>query len=203
VKKKPPYNQNAAIRGALRRQFSRSPIVREVLMKVRREVPKYNKDGSRAKKDAVQYCCSACGQWTKSTAVSVDHKSPVISVEAGFTDWNDFVSRLFCGSGNLQVICDPCHNTKTQGERIARLYKQYMEDLDVLESKIRDMDSWVSILTDQIALEYLKEWKKEASKYVAKKKTKGLEHVVQRALTIKNEIERWITSVNKHKKSSK
>lgn len=179
-KKRPPYNENAAIRGALRRQFSRSPVVREVLMKVRREVPKYNKDGSRAKKDAVQYQCSACGQWTKSTAVAVDHVVPVIAVETGFTDWNDFVSRLFCGPGNLQVICDPCHNAKTQTERIARLTKQYMEELDTLESTV-DCD-WVAY---QINVKLLL---KNISKYIAKKKTKGLETVVQRAQDLKSKL---------------
>jgi hypothetical protein len=158
-------------------------------MKVRREVPKFNKDGSRAKKDAVQYCCGACGQWTKSTAVAVDHISPVIAVETGFTDWNDFVSRLFCGPENLQVICDTCHNTKTQTERIARLTKQYMEELYQFEMAV--MQGFIH--TD---------WKKMLAKYIAKKKTKGLEDVVQRAQAIKQEIERQIGDV-KHKKSSK
>ncbi len=60
-KKKPPFNQNAALRGAIRRIFSRSPVKIEVLMKVRREVPRYNQDGSRGKRDAVQYQCNAAG----------------------------------------------------------------------------------------------------------------------------------------------
>jgi 5-methylcytosine-specific restriction endonuclease McrA len=173
VKKKPPYNQNAAIRGALRRQFSRSPIVREVLMKVRREVAKFNKDGSRAKKDAVQYRCNPCGQWTKSTAVSVDHISPVIDVQDGFVDWNQFVQRLFCDASNLQVICDTCHNAKTQGERIARLTKQYLEELEAIKEVI------FTGCGDAKAL------RKTLSKYTAKKKTIGLEPVVQRAQELK------------------
>lgn len=189
-KKRPPYNQNAQIRGAIRRQFSRSPVVREVLMKVRREVPKFNKDGSRAKKDAVQYQCGTCGQWTKSTAVAVDHIAPVIAVETGFVDWNDFVSRLFCGPENLQVICDPCHNTKTQTERIARLTLQYTEELHRFE---------MAVMQGIIPAD----WKKTLSRYIAKKKTKGLEDVVQRAQTIKEFIEKELGHVNKHKKGSK
>jgi hypothetical protein len=158
-------------------------------MKVRREVPKFNKDGSRAKKDAVQYQCGACSQWTKSTAVSVDHITPVIAVETGFNDWNDFVSRLFCGPENLQVICDPCHNAKTQTERIARLTKQYMEELYRFE---------MAIMQGIIPAD----WKKMLARYIAKKKTKGLEDVVQRAQEIKEHIERQIGNV-KHKKGSK
>jgi ribosomal protein L44E len=159
-------------------------------MKVRREVPKFNKDGSRAKKDAVQYQCSTCGQWTKSTAVSVDHIAPVIAVETGFSDWNDFVSRLFCGPENLQVICDPCHNAKTQTERIARLTLQYTEELYRFE---------MALMQGIIPAD----WKKTLTRYIAKKKTKGLEDVVQRAQTIKENLERELGHVNKLKKSSK
>lgn len=116
-KKRPPYNQNSAIRSALRRTFSRSPIVREVLMAGRREVPKYNKDGTRAKKNAVQYQCEVCGKWVGSTHVEVDHINSVIDNEVGFIDWNTFIARLFCDKSNLQRICDDCHDIKTQKER--------------------------------------------------------------------------------------
>lgn len=190
VKKRPPYNQNAAIRGALRRQFSRSPVVREVLMKVRREVPKYNKDGSRAKKDAVQYLCSPCKSWTKSTAVSVDHIVPVIDVQVGFVDWNEFVRRLFCGPENLQVICDTCHNGKTNAERIGRLTIQYTQDLDTLEETV-NVD-WTAYQIDVALL------LKNIKKYIAKKKTKGLEPIVQRAQQLKLQLEQKRKKHAKH-----
>jgi hypothetical protein len=167
------WNQDAAIRGALRRTFSRSPIIREVLFKVRREVPKYNKDGSRAKKDAVQYRCSVCNTYVGSTKVSVDHINPVVSVSEGFVDFNTFIARLFCDAGNLQVICDDCHNTKTQAERISRLLLQYGKELDELENDVKTKK-----LSKTEALKTLK-------KYLAKKKTPGLDPVVQRALSIK------------------
>lgn len=170
------WNQEAAIRGALRRTFSRSPVIREVLFKVRREVPKYNKDGSRAKKDAVQYRCNVCNSYVGSTKVSVDHIVPVVSVSEGFVDFNTFIQRLFCDASNLQVICDSCHNTKTQAERIGRLLLQYGKELDELELKVKAK----SIPTKE-ALAVLK-------KYIAKKKTSGLDPVVQRALSIKNSL---------------
>lgn len=171
------WNQEAAIRGALRRTFSRSPIIREVLFKVRREVPKYNKDGSRSKKDAVQYRCNACSNYVGSTKVSVDHISPVVSVDEGFVDFNTFISRLFCDSTNLQVVCDDCHNTKTQAERISRLLLQYGKELDDLELKVK-----AKSVSKAEALKTLK-------KYIAKKKTAGLNPVVQRALTLKDTFE--------------
>ncbi len=168
------WNQEAAIRGALRRTFSRSPIIREVLFKVRREVPKFNKDGSRAKKDAVQYKCNVCGTYVGSTMVSVDHIVPVVSVTEGFIDFNTFISRLFCDIANLQVICDSCHNTKTQSERINRLLLQYTKELDTLEDNLKN-----KVISKSEALVTLK-------KYLAKKKTVGLDSIVKRALSIRD-----------------
>lgn len=127
AKKRPKYNENSAIRSALRRAFSRSPIVREVLMAGRREVPKYNKDGSLAKKPSVQYHCETCGEWVSSTKVNVDHVDPVVPI-TGFTDWNTFIARLWCAITNLKRICSTCHDQKTAQERVAR--KQFKESLD-------------------------------------------------------------------------
>ena len=123
-KKKPKYNQASAIRGALRRAFSRSPIVKEVLHEARRELPKYKKDGTLAKKPSVQYQCQTCGQWKGSTYVEVDHVIPVIPVDGSFDpknpDWNMYIARLWCDKSNLQRICDECHDKKTAAEREAR-----------------------------------------------------------------------------------
>jgi hypothetical protein len=179
VKKRPPYNQNAMIRGSIRRTFSRSPVVREVLMAGRREVPKHNKDGSLAKKPAVQYQCQVCNCWVSSTKVTVDHIEPVISVDEGFVDWNQFVARLFCDKVNLQRICDDCHDAKTQKERIARLLNQYHQELLGFE---------MAVMQGIIPADY----KKMLNKYIAKKKTIGLEEIVQRARELKDHIELFL-----------
>jgi len=160
-KKKPPFNQNASIRGAIRRLFSRSPVHKEVLMKVRREVPKFNKDGARAKKDAVQYLCNVCKGWVGSTKVEVDHILPVIEVnEHGFVDWNMFVDRLFCGPENLQVICDPCHDKKTHDEQQKRQAAKDKIKLDQIETDMKS--AWT--------IEKEKELKKQVTKFLSKKK---------------------------------
>lgn len=122
-KKKPPYNQNSAIRSALRRAFSRSPLVTEVLNDSRREVPRYKKDGTLAKRPYVRRQCQVCGEWVGSTKISVDHIDPVIPSDGTFEDWNTYVDRLWCnkiGKANLQRICDACHDKKTQTERDSR-----------------------------------------------------------------------------------
>lgn len=165
------FNKNSLIRGAIRRVFARSPVVREVLYDGRRQVPKYNKDGLRSKKDSVEYCCQVCNSWVSSTKISVDHILPVISVDEGFVDWNVFIDRLWCDKSNLQRICDRCHGAKTNKERLERLTKKYLKELDDIENNIKNIDT--------------KHLKKILSKY-ASKKSPGLESVVQRALTIKN-----------------
>lgn len=116
-KKKPKFNQQAALRGAWRRVFSRSPIVREVLQDARREVPKYNKDGTRSKKDSVQYNCYVCKEWVGSTGIQVDHIIPVVDPHIGFVNWEVYEKRLFCGKENLGCICETCHKAKTDNEK--------------------------------------------------------------------------------------
>lgn len=178
MKKKPPYNQNSVIRGALRRAFARSPLVQEVMAESRREVPRYNKDGSRHKKNWVQRQCQVCEEWVSTSKMAVDHKDPVVSVDDGFQDWNEFIDRLWCntsGKANLQRICDPCHDKKTQEERLTRLLKKYNQELYYLE---------MAIMQGIIPAD----WKKILAKYTAKKKTKGLESIVQRAQQIKDSI---------------
>lgn len=124
--KRKTYNQDSAIRSALRRSFSRSPIVREVLLEGRREVPKRVKNGGLAKKPSVQYQCQVCGSWVSSTQIAVDHIDPVIPLtgfpltSSGKKDWNTFIDRLWSDKANLQRICDDCHNKKTKQERDLR-----------------------------------------------------------------------------------
>jgi 5-methylcytosine-specific restriction endonuclease McrA len=156
MKKRKPFNQEAAIRGALRRVFSRSPVIWDVLRSVRREVPRINKDGSRAKKDAVQYLCNVCKQYVGSTMVAVDHIIPVISVDDGFVDFNTFIQRLFCEASNLQVICDECHQQKTNAERTERNRKKDLEALAELASRLSSLS--------------LKEAKRELKRYTGEKK---------------------------------
>lgn len=185
AKKKPKYNPNSVIRGALRRAFARSPMVQEVMNESRREVPRYKQDGTRHKKNWVQRQCQVCNNWESSSKMAVDHIIPVVSVDEGFQDWNEFVDRLWCNKSNLQRICDICHDKKTGTERITRLLKQYHEELDTLDGTVNC--DWVAYQID------VKLLRKNLSKYTAKKKTIGLESVVQRALKLKEKLKEKLT----------
>jgi len=198
AKKRPPYNQESAIRGALRRAFSRSPLVREVLEESRQEFPRYKKDGTRHKKNWVKRQCQVCDQWVSSSHIAVDHIDPVISVEFGKQDWNEFIDRLWCntsGKTNLQRLCDPCHDKKTQEERIARLKIKYTQELDALQKTIISAGGMRNLIG--AATNGYKDLIKQVNKYIAKKKTIGLEDIVERAMRLKQEILILKTSFNK------
>lgn len=137
------WNESAACRGAWRRIFARSPVCLEILKEGKRYVPKYNKDGKRSKKDAVEYHCQVCNKWVKGSIkgksnIQVDHIIPVIDEKVGFVDWNVFHVRLFCDKKNLQRICSPDHKVKTQAERMRRNTIKYNRELDIIEELIRD-----------------------------------------------------------------
>jgi 5-methylcytosine-specific restriction endonuclease McrA len=132
-KKKPKYNQNSQIRSAIRRAFSRSPAVQNVKNRARSEHPKYNKDGSLAKKPAVRFECAICHKLFMGKDIACDHIIPVIDIEESFQGWDAFVDRLFCSEDNLQMVCSyklkynhlhgdaaSCHNLKTAEEKKLR-----------------------------------------------------------------------------------
>lgn len=47
----------------------------------------------------------------------VDHIVPIINPDTGFTTWDDCIANMFCEADNLQVLCKPCHDIKSNDER--------------------------------------------------------------------------------------
>lgn len=168
LKKKPSWNEDSALRSAWRRIFSRSPIVREILVKGKRYVPKINKDGEKSKKDSVEFLCNVCKNWVKASVggkgnVQVDHIVPVISVDntsGKVQDWNVFKKALFCQAQNLQIICRNCHIQKSNDERNKRNALKDKVALDLIEMDIKTVNT--------VAAE--KDLKKQVSKFLSKKK---------------------------------
>lgn len=73
--------------------------------------------------------------------VHVDHISPVVSVQKGFTSWDEVIENMFSELDNLQVLCSSCHDEKTNQEKEERkVVKQYATQYD------GTYNSWKSML---------------------------------------------------------
>lgn len=68
------------------------------------------------KRQKFEYQCNECKNWFMEKLINVDHIHPAGSLNCA-ADLPAFVERLFCETDNLQVLCEACHNVKTQNER--------------------------------------------------------------------------------------
>lgn len=68
------------------------------------------------KRQKFEYQCNSCKQWFPEKKINVDHIVGAGSLNCG-ADLPGFVERLFCEQDNLQVLCEVCHNEKTQLEK--------------------------------------------------------------------------------------
>ncbi len=68
------------------------------------------------KRQKFEYQCNQCKDWFPDKKINVDHIMPAGTLTCA-QDLPGFVERLFCEVDNLQVLCEACHNIKTQAER--------------------------------------------------------------------------------------
>jgi hypothetical protein len=66
---------------------------------------------------AKHYTCNECRCAYPAKDVQVDHVSAIIDPAVGFTSWDEKIDRLFCEKENLQVLCKPCHELKSNAEK--------------------------------------------------------------------------------------
>ena len=64
--------------------------------------------------------CAYCTMLMLEREGKVDHVSPFIPVESTGEDLNQHANRMFPTVEGFQVLCKPCHDTKTKGENDAR-----------------------------------------------------------------------------------
>lgn len=67
------------------------------------------------------YKCASCGEAFGPKQVQKDHIVPVVDPFTGFTNWQDFIDRLFVKSNGYQILCLGCHETKTATENQIRV----------------------------------------------------------------------------------
>jgi len=101
------------IRSLLRRGFMKYPVKFQVKNEASRP---YKGSDKRRKKE---YQCAVCSGWFADKEVAVDHIVPCGSLKS-YDDLPRFVSTLYCEANNLQVICNTCHQIKTNEERANR-----------------------------------------------------------------------------------
>jgi 5-methylcytosine-specific restriction endonuclease McrA len=69
-------------------------------------------------KTNVFFVCAECARQKRKKDYHARHEVQVdhiveIAGETGFTDWNAFIPALLCPAVDLQILCKPCHKTKT------------------------------------------------------------------------------------------
>lgn len=97
----------------LRRGTLRFPNRTEVLNEAKTK-KKINKATGRM---AQHYRCAGCKKEFPLSKVAVDHIKPVVDTNTGFVSWDEYIKRMFCPKENLQVLCDGCHDIKSEAER--------------------------------------------------------------------------------------
>lgn len=111
-----PKDRNA-IKGALRRAFSRSELHRRVI----EASVVVHSDPTRPR--VKTWClCNVCKKPDAKSYMAVDHIDPLIPVDQAFADMSldTVIDRLWCEQINLQVICQLCHDIKTAREKEER-----------------------------------------------------------------------------------
>ena len=68
------------------------------------------------KRQKYEYQCAKCKQWWMAKDTNVDHIVPAGSLTCS-NDLPGFVERLFCEEDGLQLLCNGCHDVKTNKER--------------------------------------------------------------------------------------
>jgi len=98
------------IRSALRQKSRWWKPITQCKMNARRAYKGPNK------RQRYEYLCNKCKHWFPEKKINVDHIIPAGTLKSK-NDLPDFVERLFCEIDNLQVLCETCHDMKTQKEK--------------------------------------------------------------------------------------
>ena len=125
MSEKKPLNRKTWLTSGLRRMSYRWPARSEALKLGRVERGMYK--------------CAQCLSTYPKQEIKLDHIQPVVNVATGFTNWDDFIDRLFCEAEGYQILCNQCHDTKTMIEdEMRKLNKsQKREELKLSEKEAK------------------------------------------------------------------
>lgn len=126
AKVKKPFNLNGRLTSAIRRVWKNYPL--------RSEAITLAKDPNKPK----HIICAGCGLSIHEKLMAVDHVQSVVPME-GTSSWDVKIARMFFPEGGvlgLQLLCDPCHATKTQQERQEKsAYRKSLKPVKVKKAR--------------------------------------------------------------------
>jgi 5-methylcytosine-specific restriction endonuclease McrA len=111
------FNYKPLIRSAARKIWMWSPMRKQAIINARVSGRK-----------PLHVSCASCGvqlrESEKPVPYAVDHIVPASEPSAQIHDWNNYFERLFVSAEAQQILCHPCHDTKTAIEDSRRVKKK-------------------------------------------------------------------------------
>lgn len=89
----------------------------------------------RARKERNSYECAMCKMLFQNSKVVLDHIVPVVDPKSGFTNWDEYINRMFPEIDGFQVLCYDCHDIKTVIEDEMRKHFTKKRKSDVKNEK--------------------------------------------------------------------
>lgn len=111
-----------------RKQPSRETWVKTKLRSCSLQWPARSEALKASRIDRGKYQCADCKESFKRHQVQLDHIEPVVDIKLGWTNWDDFINRLFCAPEGFSVLCAACHDSKTQIEDEMRTYYKKLKN---------------------------------------------------------------------------
>jgi len=111
--------------GKIKKEFKLPKIESWLRIKLRRISLQWPARTEALRKSRIErgiYQCSTCKGKFKANQVHVDHIEAVIPMSGYFTNWDEYIKRLFVDVSGLQILCQQCHSNKTELENSMRKF---------------------------------------------------------------------------------
>lgn len=67
-----------------------------------------------------KYKCNLCKEIFQAKDTVLDHIHPVVDPILGWQGFDVYIERMYCDESGFQLLCNPCHDKKTQSEQVVR-----------------------------------------------------------------------------------